>query len=119
MWNTVDNFFDTINDKTLPSMDVVPEAGSNKAVVGYASYDNDSMQFLETRLQRMNNDDNINDDNVIIHSKSLFDDVKEDNNNIIKSFQLLSKMGKYISQIAIDASNQEMNIPVEKSKKIF
>ena len=74
MWNTVDNFFDTINDKTLPTMDVVPEAGSNKAVVGHASYDNDSMQFLETRLQRMNNDDNVNDDNVITHPKSLFDE---------------------------------------------
>ena len=66
MWSIVDNIFDNVNDKTLPSMDVVPEAESNKVVAGHALCYNDSTQFLETRLQRMNNDDNdVDDDNVI------------------------------------------------------
>ena len=38
-------------------MGVAPELGSSKAVVGRAPCGNDSMQLLETRLQRTNNDD--------------------------------------------------------------
>ena len=75
------------------------------------------MQFLGTRLQRMNNDDNVNDDEAMMHPKNLFDDEKEDDNNVIKSFQLLFKMGKHVSQNAIDASNQESNTPSKRSKK--
>ena len=74
IWNAADNFFDNINDETVPSIDVVPETGSNKTVTGHASCDNDSAQFLATRLQRMNNDDNFDDDNVIMHPKNIFED---------------------------------------------
>ena len=119
MWNTEDNFFDNINDKTLPSIDVALETGSNKAVAGHASHDDDSMQFLETRWQRINNDDNFDDDNVIMHPKNIFDETKEDNDNYIKSFQLLSKMGKCMSKNAIDASNQENNIPPKNYKNVL
>ena len=67
----------------------------------------------------MNNDDNAYDENATMHPKNLFNYEKEDNDNIIQSFQLLSKMVKHASQIAIDASNQESNAPSKRSKKIL
>jgi len=109
MWDTVHDFFHGMEEKDLPSMDVIPEAGSKKAVVGYASYDEDSMQFLETRLERMKED-------VTLYPKGIFD-TKEDTEKLQDSFKLLSKVGKYITQIAIDASNQESNIPEKKAKE--
>ena len=110
MWDTVHNFFDGMEGKDLPSMDVIPEAGSKKAVVGYASYDEDSMQFLETRLERGN------EGGGTLYPKDIFD-TSEDVNHLQESFQLLSKVGKYLSQIAIEASNTESNIPPKKAKK--
>ena len=59
MWNAVDNLYYNFNDKKLSHADVSPEVGSNNAVSGCASYDNDSMQYLENRLQRMNKDNNV------------------------------------------------------------
>lgn len=54
---------------------------------------------------------------LITHPKNLFDDVKEDNNDCIKPFQLLSKILKCTWQIVIDASSQESIVPSTKSKK--
>lgn len=56
MWQTVEKFFATIEDKDvaskLTSMATIAEAGSKHAKVGYAEADNASMKFLETRSAR-------------------------------------------------------------------
>merc|ERR1711862_352098 len=95
-------------------MDVIPEAGSKKAVVGYASYANDCMQFLETRMKRKNKEDN--NESVELYPKDILDSKKK-NQDLIQAFLLLSKVGKYATQIALDASNIESNVPKEDSKK--
>ena len=87
-------------------MDILPETGSIKAVPGYASCYDNSVQFFENRSQRMSNDNNIDDDDAIKHPKIIFDYIKEENDDHIESFQLLSKISKYASQISADVSNQ-------------
>jgi hypothetical protein len=54
MWQAAGDFFQHQDDQeTMPQgMVTVAETGSSHAKVGYASYDNDNLQFLETRLER-------------------------------------------------------------------
>lgn len=59
MWNAASDFWTALDSdpdaaKTVEGcpMDVAEGAGSTHAKVGYASYDEGSMQFLETRLRR-------------------------------------------------------------------
>ena len=57
MWKGIGDFYNKIdqNDsaaKNLPPMTTIMDTGSQTAKAGYASYDNDSLQFLETRRNR-------------------------------------------------------------------
>lgn len=56
MWKTAESFFNAVEDENvvqkLPGMTTVAETGSKHAKVGFASYDNGSMKFLETRMER-------------------------------------------------------------------
>ena len=56
MWATTERFFERVDKGDLPEeilgMKTAEEVGSTHAKVGFASYDNNNMQFLETRLAR-------------------------------------------------------------------
>jgi hypothetical protein len=58
MWQAAEDFFqrqddtETDSDQMPQGMVTAAETGSSHAKVGYASYDNGNMQFLETRLER-------------------------------------------------------------------
>jgi hypothetical protein len=54
MWQAAADFFQQQDQaETMPQgMVTVAETGSSHAKVGYASYDNGNLQFLETRLER-------------------------------------------------------------------
>ena len=58
MWQAAADFFrqqdrEAEHEGTMPQgMVTVAETGSSHAKVGYASYDNGNLQFLETRLER-------------------------------------------------------------------
>jgi hypothetical protein len=56
LWKTTEGFFEQAEDEsvasTLPGMTTVMETGSQHAKVGYANYDNGSLRFLETRVER-------------------------------------------------------------------
>lgn len=61
MWKGIQDFYDRIDQdesakKSLPPMTTVMEAGSQTAKIGFASADNDSLQFLETRRNRKTRD---------------------------------------------------------------
>jgi hypothetical protein len=55
MWKTTESFFEQLDEETeqkLPGMTTATETGSRHAKVGYVSYDNGSLKFLETRRER-------------------------------------------------------------------
>lgn len=54
LWKATDTFFHskTTDFDSIPAMQTVQETGSQHAKVGFASYHNGDMQFLETRLTR-------------------------------------------------------------------
>lgn len=55
MWKAAQDFFDDDNTAVAgleQGMRTAPNAGSRHAKVGYAIYENDSLRFLETRLDR-------------------------------------------------------------------
>ncbi len=109
MWNVADNFFNLVeNDdkvaKALPGMKTAAGAKSPNAVVGFESYNDGAMQFLETRIVR-----NVeNEENTEIEPKEVVDVVgSEDVKSLIKAFDLLCDIGKDVVRVAVAAANME------------
>jgi hypothetical protein len=103
MWDATSNFFDTIDAnkdlrKELPAMTSV--VGSH-AKVGYANYDNGSMQFLETRWER---------DGSLLPAevKEILDE--SDVNALKKSFDTICEVGKDVARIATAAAGMDADV---------
>jgi len=75
-------------------MDIVTEAGSRHAVVGYASYEEDTMQFLETRIRR--SDGNLWPQDVLD---------EENSKSMVKAFYIIADIGKEVTKIALSEAN--------------
>lgn len=105
MWQTVEQFFNTLeNDNTkaatLPSMTSVLD--SPYAKVGYAAYDNGSMQFLETRWKRIS-------DNAVLYPSEAANILGESGTHALKAaFDLVTDAGKDVVRIATAASSVEL-----------
>lgn len=104
MWEAATHFFDKINQNAslaqqLPPMKTVMETGSQTAKVGYANYDNGSMQFLETRKNRMNGE---------ILPEEVRSILGEENATAFRDvFDAISEIGKIVVRIAVGASSLE------------
>lgn len=115
MWNITKTFFHRMktnnkeNDQTLPPPPLLHNAniiGSKHAKIGYVSYHNNNMQILETRKIRSNCSNQLQDDDDDI---SVPKDGLLINEKIIlqHAFDYITKIGKYIIQIAVTASTTE------------
>jgi len=104
MWKAIDFFYngDIDNEKRvqmLPPMTTIMDTGSATAVAGYASYDADSMQFLETRRNRKTKE-------LLPAEVSLI--LGEDATSSLRSvFDAVSEAGKRAVQVAVFASTSE------------
>eukprot|EP00594_Rhizosolenia_setigera_P010473 CAMPEP_0178973868 /NCGR_PEP_ID=MMETSP0789-20121207/22024_1 /TAXON_ID=3005 /ORGANISM="Rhizosolenia setigera, Strain CCMP 1694" /LENGTH=627 /DNA_ID=CAMNT_0020661907 /DNA_START=217 /DNA_END=2100 /DNA_ORIENTATION=- len=118
MWSSVSNFFNRFSKEEmkekLPKMTSFPEAGSKKCVVGYASYEEDSMQFMETRITRdVQRNDNDGDGPQSFSGTPLLPAevttcVGDDGiQNLLNGFRVVTDLGKKIVTIAIAASTVE------------
>ena len=103
MWKTADSFFDKVEDEQtrekLPGMTTVMETGSQHAKVGYASSDNGSMKFLETRIERKTG--------ALLPAEAT-DILGEDGvSSLKKAFDIVAEVGKDVVRITTAASNIE------------
>ena len=103
MWDTTQKFFDLLENnkelaKKLPGMTSV--VGSH-AKVGYANYDNGSMQFLETRWER--------DGNLLpAEVNDILDD--KDIEALKKAFDAICDVGKDVVRIATSAAGMDADV---------
>lgn len=99
MWKVAENFFSTITtnkdmEAAVPKMEAVDD-GSQNSVVGYASYDNGAMLFLETRLLRKQNDEEL-------LPKEVATIIGYDGVECIKSAQrVLIDVGREVARVAV------------------
>jgi len=108
MWEVTAKFFDDIEGdvnlmKTLPTMAVAEGAGSPNAVIGFASYDNAAMEFLETRIVRNENGPR----NCIVPSEASQVLREEGVQALVDSFDLICNVGKNVVRVAVAAANME------------
>lgn len=103
MWKVTEAFFDKVKDKNVESqlqgMTTVMETGSQFAKVGYATVDNGSMKFLETRRER---------DTGNLLPRDAVEIIGNDGIMALQSaFDLASSVGKDVVRIAVAASSIE------------
>ena len=103
LWKAADAFFNAgaTDFDSIPPMQTVQETGSQHAKVGYASYQDGNMQFLETRLTR-------NGDVLPGEALSYLGD---DASTVISdAFSTVANVGKDIVRIATAAATDEMEL---------
>lgn len=104
MWQVTNDFFDKVQDDTvaaelLPGMTTVAETGSQHARVGYSSFDNGSLKFLETRRERESGD---------ILPKELADVIGTDGVQTISSaFDVITSACKDVVRIVVATCSVE------------
>mmetsp|Transcript_9364 Transcript_9364/g.13751 ORF Transcript_9364/g.13751 Transcript_9364/m.13751 type:complete len:508 (+) Transcript_9364:84-1607(+) len=112
MWNTCSKFFDTIQGddeliRSLPGMKTAEGAGSPHAVTGFSSYDDRSMQFMETRIVRASDEsDNTNERTIVPDEAVKVIDVGGVN-DMVSAFDVMYGVGKDICRVAVAAANME------------
>ena len=111
MWKATETFFHKINEddgieSELPPMTTVMETGSQYAKVGYATVDNGSMKFLETRMERETGNLLPEETSKIIGDAGV--------QALQSAFDLASSIGKDCVRIAVAASSVENRSFVEK-----
>ncbi len=103
MWQTVEQFFAQVQDETkaatLPAMTSVLD--SPYAKVGYAAYDNSSMQFLETRWERKSGNLFPTEVAAILDETGML--------ALKTAFDLVTDIGKDVVRIATAASSVELD----------
>jgi len=102
MWKTTKHFFDQVsqgNADTLAGMKTVEETGSRHAKVGYASYENGNLQFLETRLERETGNLLPNEAQALLGP--------DGPQALQDAFDVVASVGKDIVRIAVAASSME------------
>ncbi|CAJ1966579.1 unnamed protein product [Cylindrotheca closterium] len=104
MWQVTGDFFEKVQDdavaaELLPGMEVVAETGSQHARVGYSSFDNGSLKFLETRRERNSGD---------ILPKELTDVVGADGvQSFSSAFDVITSACKDVVRIAVATCSVE------------
>jgi hypothetical protein len=101
MWNAVDKCFEQIHEKEssiLPGMQPAQETGSQHAMVGFASYADGSLQFLETRQSRSGELLPPETKNVI---------GEEGCRALQSAFDIVADIGKHVVKIVVAASTEE------------
>ncbi len=106
MWDVSSEFFDTLKgdedlEKSLPGMKTAEGAGSPHAVTGFATYGEGSMQFLETRIVRNDEERSI----VPKEASEIFD--SEGTKGMVDAFDVICQVGKDVARVAVAASNME------------
>ena len=114
MWGTASNFFDVVkNDdefmKSLPGMKMAVGAGSPHAVTGFSSYNEGSMQFLETRIVRDSEDRNI------VPEEGVKVIGEEGVTSLVDAFDVMCDAGKDLVRVAVAAANMEYGGFIEES----
>lgn len=113
MWNAIETFFtNPSRSEVAPPMEYVADAGSRHAVYGYATYDNDAMQFLETRRVRSSSTSEEEEENKsrTVVPKELESLIGASNlEHVMEAFDVIASIGKDISTIATAAATQEAN----------
>jgi hypothetical protein len=101
LWKATEHFFDRVSregNSNLPAMTTALETGSHHAKVGFASYDNGNLQFLETRLSRSG--ELLPPEAVTLLS--------EDGSWALKNaFKLVARVGQDVVRIATAAATAE------------
>ena len=116
MWQATEHFFkhsieaevDDSIEFALPSMQNVPGAGSRHAVYGYQSFDEGSMRFLETRLQRKSK--------VLLPTELGEVLASEEMSDLVHSFYNLADIGRDITRIATATISDKKNLFFEQDK---
>lgn len=103
MWKASEGFFSALEvegeEEKLPPMATIRETGSKHAKAGYASCDNGSMKFMETRTERKTS---------ALLPKETAGVLGDDGVAALKSaFDLMTKVGKGAIRIATAASSVE------------
>lgn len=105
MWNAVGIFFDSVSlDEKLekiPYMSCMDEVGSPHAKLGFASYQEGNMQFLETRLHR---------EGVILPREAISFVGQPGCEALIETFRIVAEVGKNIVRIVMGASTRETGL---------
>jgi hypothetical protein len=103
MWQAADGFFEKVEDdnvaEKLPGMTTVMETGSQHAKVGYACYDNGSLKFLETRIERKTGTLLPNEAHEVLGGDGI--------SAMQSAFDIVAQVGKDIVRIATAASSVE------------
>ena len=103
MWKTCEAFFttavDSSEDKSLPPLVTAEGTSSKYAKIGYASYDNGNMQFLETRVSRETGEFLPSEVQSLLGTEGC-DSMKN-------SFDVLAAVGKNVIRVAVTASTLE------------
>jgi hypothetical protein len=102
MWRVIQNFYDQIDNSSpeLPPMKAITETGSQTAKVGYASYDNGSLQFLETRRDRTSGALLPEEASKFLGDAAI--------NALGQAFSMVTEAGKAVVRIAVAASSVEV-----------
>ena len=103
LWKAAEMFFDADDAQleTVRGMQTIQEAGSQHAKVGFASYQEGNMQFLETRLGR---------DGGVVPEEAL-PLLGEDGSSVISdAFRIVAEVGKNVVRIATAASVMETEL---------
>jgi len=106
MWKMIDSFFERLDHdeailKSLSPLSATKDAGSKHATVGFASYEDGNMRFLETRLKRSSNGKNIVPDEI--ESIIGMEGVKA----FTEAFRIMYNVGKDCTRIAVAAASVE------------
>jgi hypothetical protein len=112
MWNATQRFFDDIQKdedgvkkRLLSGMKLVEGTVSAHAVVGYASYNEGAMKFLETRI--VQSKDATSDSRKIIPTEAV--DMLGDQavKHVMEAFHILAHVEKDIVRMAVVATNSQ------------
>jgi len=100
LWKATETFFcsDETNFDAISSMETVQETGSQHAKVGFASYMDGNMQFLETRLTR---------NGEILPAEALSFLGPDASNVLSEAFFTIGDVGKDVLRIVTSAATQE------------
>ena len=103
MWAATTDFFSKVQEKSvaekLPGMATVDETGSKYAKAGFAIYDKESLQFLETRSDRHNGDFLPKEAKLILGDDRVA--------SLQAAFNVIAAIGKDVVRVATAASSVE------------
>lgn len=105
MWDGIGSFYDRVDSQddtvvnALPPMTTIMDTGSATAMAGYASYDHDSLQFLETRRNRETGD--------VLPAEAVAAMGESAVKALSQVFDAVNGAGKRMVQVAVAASSIE------------